>query len=136
MIDIVINYNKEKQMYGIYESSTDTYMLSANLSEGLVYLEKFLKDTKLINTGLLESTNISYNLDSYSMKAMIESNVALMKRLNSAPSGFMISQQKFGGSNIQQKQKQQTSQNNKGHFGKRTGFTNSKFKESYKKFKS
>lgn len=134
MIEIAINYDKGKEMYGIYEPSTNTYMLSANLSEGLVFLEKFLKESGLISTGLLDCTDITYHLDAFSMKAMIESNVSLMKRLNNAPSGFMISQQKFGG--MPGSQVSPAIKERKGNFGGGTGFSNSKFKNSYKKFKS
>ena len=130
MIEIVINYDQNKQMYGVYEPTTNTYILSANLSEALVYLEKFLKDSQMITSSLLDCTEISYHLDSYSMKSMIESNVALMKRLSGAPSGFTVSQQRFGGtSNLPNKN------NNKG-FSNKGGstFSNSGFKSSYKKF--
>lgn len=128
MIEIVIKYNDDKQMYGIYEPSTNTYMLSGSLSEGLVYLEQFLTDAKMIGTSLLDS-DVSYHLDSKSMKAMVESNTALMKRLNTAPSGFTLAQQRFGGSTGGGQQK--SSFNGKGSSGT---FSNSKFKESYKKF--
>lgn len=128
MIEIVIKYNEDKQMYGVYEPSTNTYMLSGSLSEGLVYLEQFLVDAKMIGSSLLDS-DVSYHLDSKSMKAMIESNTALMKRLNTAPSGFMLSQQRFGGStSTSQKSSSST-------FGKGSAtFSNSKFKDSYRKF--
>lgn len=128
MIEIVIKYNEDKQMYGVYEPSTNTYMLSGSLSEGLVYLEQFLVDAKMIGSSLLDS-DVSYHLDSKSMKAMIESNTALMKRLNTAPSGFMLSQQRFGGStSTSQKSSSST-------FGKGGAtFSNSKFKDSYRKF--
>jgi hypothetical protein len=136
MIEIVIKYDIDKNTFGIYEPSTNTYMISANLSEGLVGLERFLIDTKLIEKGLLDSTNITYHLDSYSMKAIIESNVALMKRLNSAPSGFMISQQKFGGNNL--KQSFDNTKKQKGSYtssGSGKSFSKTGFKNSYKKFK-
>lgn len=129
MIEIVIKYNDDKQMYGIYEPSTNTYMLSGSLSEGLVYLEQFLTDSKMISESLLDS-NVSYHLDSKSMKAIVENNTALMKRLNTAPSGFMISQQRFGGGSSQG-----NSTSSQKSFGKSSGtFSNSKFKDSYKKF--
>jgi hypothetical protein len=115
-------------------------MISANLSEGLVYLEKFLKDSKLIGKGLLDTDEITYHLDSMSMKNMIESNVNLMKRLNNAPSGFMMSQQKFGGgssmSSGSSKDKGGYKSKTKGSsFGKPT-FSHSGFKASFKKFGS
>ena len=139
MIDIVIKYDDTKQTFGIYEPTTNTYMLSANLSEGLVYLEKFLKDSKLIDKGLLDADNITYHLDSKSMKGMIESNVNLMKRLNNAPSGFMMSQQRFGGGSSMSS----PSSSKQGYSGKgksressfsKPYFSHSGFKSSFKKF--
>ena len=122
-------------MFGVYEPTTNTYMLSANPSEALVYLEKFLKESQMISTGLLECNDISYHLDSYSMKAMIESNVALMKRLNSAPSGFTISTQRFGGSSSGDGNKKKKD-SGKGDWKGGGSFSKGSFRGSYKKFGS
>lgn len=103
MIEVVINYDTEKQFYKIYEPSTDTILISSNISEALINLSKFLLDQKLTEKDILNSDNITYHLDSHTMRAMIESNVKLIKRLNSAPSGFTISTQRFGGSSVQKK---------------------------------
>ena len=73
-------------------------MASSNLTEALYLLNKFIESSGLSNIpNILECPNISYHLDSATMKAMIESNIALIKRLQTAPSGFTQSNRKFGG---------------------------------------
>ena len=42
MIEIVINYDESRKEYKIYEPSTDTLMVSSNLTEALTILNKFL----------------------------------------------------------------------------------------------
>ena len=122
MIEVVINYNTEKGMYGAYEPSTNTCMLSANITEAIAYLEKFLQEAKLLEGSLMESNNIYYHLDSATMHAIAENNIALMKRLSTAPSGFMMSEKKMA---VQPKEKRKPGS---GMFSK-SGFGN-----SYKKF--
>lgn len=97
MVEIVINYDPAQDEYKIYEPTTDTLLLSKNLTEALVNLSLFLQSTGMITTDLLGSPDITYHLDSYTLKGMVESNVALLKKLKTAPSGFMISNQRFGG---------------------------------------
>lgn len=150
MIEVLINYLPDKDCYGVYEPSTDTLMVASNLSEALVSLSKFLKDSGMISGDILSSDNISYHLDSRSMKGIVESNVNLLKRLSNAPSGFMISSQRFGSSlTSSQNKKDGTSESgfrnnnkfgNKNFGGKKSGFSsfsgNSKsgFKSSMSKF--
>lgn len=136
MIDIVINYDKDKKMFKVYESSSDTLMITSSLSESLLNLNKFLKDSNLINKDILQDDNITYHLDSGTMVAMVESNVNLMKRLRNSPSGFINSSQKFGsslGNNKNNSSNSQEKSNKKGRRG--TGmFSNTAFRNSYKKF--
>lgn len=137
MIEIVINYDKDKKMFKVYESSSDTLMITSSLSESLLNLNKFLKDSNLINKDILQDDNITYHLDSGTMVAMVESNVNLMKRLRNSPSGFMTSSQKFGSSlgnsNKNNSSNSQEKPNKKGRRG--TGmFSNTAFRNSYKKF--
>ena len=94
MIEIVINYDPQKQYFKIYEPSTDSLMVSANLAEALCILNKFLKDSGLSNEDILNSSNISYHIDSYTIRGIIEGNLKLIKRLNQAPSGFQTATQK------------------------------------------
>ena len=96
MLNIVIKFDKEKGMYNIYEESTNTLMVSCNLVEALCNLNEFLLSSGLIQGDFIHSDNIQYHLDSNTMKSIIEGNLALVKRLNNAPSGFMISEQRFG----------------------------------------
>ena len=143
MIEVLINYVPEKKCFGVYEPSSDTIMYSGNLGEALVSLSKFLQDSGMISTDILNSDDISYHIDSATMKGIVESNVNLMKRLNTAPSGFMISSQKFGSSVTQNNKKDNNSgEQNNNKFGdkKRKNFSNSGysgnsgFKSSFKKF--
>lgn len=148
MIEVLINYIPDKKCFGVYEQSTDTLLYSESLSEALVSLSAFLKDSGLITEDILGCNNISYHMDSYTVKAMVESNVNLMKRLSNAPSGFMISSQRFG-STITQNNKKDNSRDFKtqskfgrsslgGKKGKNfsnSSFSgNSNFKSSFKKF--
>lgn len=139
MIEIVINYSKEENVYKIYEPTSDTILVTETLADSLLKLSQFLKDSGLIGTDILQDSNISYHLDSATMQGMIESNVNLMKRLNSSPSGFMISSQRFGSSLGATKKSQNnlTQDNNSGDKRKKKSsgmFSNSNFKGSYKKF--
>ena len=136
MIDIVIEYDKEEQVYKMYEPSTDTLLVTTSLGESFVKLSEFLKSQGLIMSDILGADDIRYHIDSATFLGMVESNVNLLKRLNQAPSGFMISGQRFGQSTT-------SGSNGKGFSGqsgsnkkfKSTGtFSKSKFNESYKKF--
>lgn len=149
MVEILINYMPDKDCYGVYEPSTDTLLVSSNLSEALVSLSNFLKDSKLIDTDILNTADIKYHLDSHTMKSIIESNVNLMKRLSNAPSGFMISSQRFGSSMTQTNNSRNEDYGktkfdktkkfgNSGFGGKRSSFSSfsgdSKFASTNKKF--
>jgi hypothetical protein len=145
MVEVLIKYMHDKGYYGVYEPTTDTLMAASNISEALVSLSNFLKDSGMIDKDILSSDDISYHLDSHTMKAMVESNVNLMKRLNNAPSGFMISSQKFGSSLTSQNKKDNNASSGDAKFGnksfggkKKSGFSsfsgNSNFGTSYKKF--
>ena len=147
MVEVLIKYIPEKSCIGVYEPTTDTLMIASNISEALVSLSSFLKDSGMIDKDILSSDNISYHLDSHTMKTIVESNVNLMKRLNNSPSGFMISSQKFGSSLTSQNKKDNITGNlgkdtkfgGKNFGGKKnSGFSsfsgNSNFSSSYKKF--
>lgn len=97
MIEIVINYDKVKKEYKIYESSTETLMISGDLTQGLVTLNDFLRNHYLIKEDILQEKDIIYHLDGTTMIEIIMSNVNLLKQLkNLAPSSFQISTSKFG----------------------------------------
>lgn len=151
MVEVLINYFPEKKCFGVYEPSSDTLMFAENLSEALVQLSAFLKDSGMINADILSSNDISYHLDSATMKGIVESNVNLMKRLSTAPSGFMISSQRFGTTLNQQNNKRDNTEGQRGSkaskfgktsFGGKSGKNfsnssfsgNSNFKTSSKKF--
>lgn len=152
MVQIVINYDPGTQEFRIYEPLTDTILVSSNLTEAFVVLSDFLVSSQMITGNILDDTEISYHFDSYTVKAMIESNVNLIKRLKSGPSGFTVAAQRFGGSSLPSPQRTyqekkfsqgmsssgftagKTGFGNKG-FGGQQGFSGkSGFKNSDKKF--
>lgn len=97
MIEIVINYDKLKKEYKIYESSSETLMVSENLTQGLVTLNDFLRNHYLIKEDILKEKDIMYHIDGTTMIEIIMSNVNLLNQLkNMAPSSFQISTSKFG----------------------------------------
>lgn len=138
-IEIVINFDTDKSLYKVYEPTTNTLLVSANLTEALLNLNKFLVDQSFITGDILQQNNISYHIDSPTMISIIEGNMNLLKRLSSAPSGFTLSGQKFGGSMSSPKQKQ-PSQGYSDKGGKRNKVSTSNwsrgFNESRKKFGS
>lgn len=133
MIEIVINFDESRNEYRVYEPTSDTILITSTLGESLLKLSEFLKEVGMISDDILTANNISYHLDSPTMLAMIKSNVGLLKRLSTAPSGFTISSQRFGsnGQNSLGGGKSNSNIKNSGKF-----FSNSAFKSSYKKFGS
>lgn len=128
MIEILINYMPDKDCFGVYEPSTDTLLVSSSISESLVSLSKFLKDSGMIETDIVNSDDIIYHLDSKTMRGIIENNMNLMKRLSQAPSGFMISSQRFGTSlNSSSSSSNTMPEKGKNDFGKTKKFGNSSF---------
>lgn len=99
MVQIVINYDPGTTSYKVWEPSTENLILTQDLTEALVTLSLFLQSKGLITGDILSTEDISYHLDAHTMKAIIESNVKLIKRLQNAPTGFQKSSQRFGVSN-------------------------------------
>lgn len=136
MIDVVINYDLEKNEYKIYEPTTDTILITTSLGETFIKLDEFLKQNKLITTNILNTEEVNYHLDSMTFIALVKSNVDLLKRLNTAPSGFTTSSQRFGqptssfsknkksDSNFDSENKSSKNRHNYGTFSK-TSFRNS-----------
>jgi hypothetical protein len=90
-------------------------------------LNDFLKSENLVKDDILNTADVSYHIDLYTMSTMIRSNANLLKRLSTASSGFTISTQKFGSNRSNNKFNSMATRNwNKG-FG--TAFT-----KSHKKF--
>lgn len=143
MIEIVIKYDPSRSEYKIYEPTTDTLMASSNLTEALCMLNNFINSSGLSSvSNILDCPDISYHIDSATMKAMIESNLSLLNRLRTAPSGFAMSSQKFGGTTqFQQKMTQQKAVQSSNSSQKKntmsSGFSSANgFRKSYKKFKN
>ena len=80
---------------------------------------------------ILNYPEISYHFDSETMQALIESNVKLLKRIQTAPSGFTISSQKFGGSTSTPAPK---NKNKRDWKKKSAGFSKGGFINAQKKF--
>jgi len=151
MIEIVINYDKDRREFNLYEPTTDTLLITSSLGETFIKLNEFLQSQGMITTDILGSTDIMYHIDSLTFLALVESNAGLIKQLNNAPSGFMISSQRFGMSNTmstspkQQTQGLQQGKGNSNYYdskkkrgkterGSSSFFSNSSFRGSYKKF--
>ena len=134
MIDVVIGYDKEDQVYKVYEPSTDTLLVTTSLGESFIKLSEFLKSKGMIPGDLLGDDNVRYHIDSATLLAMVESNANLLKRLNQAPSGFMISGQRFGQSTTSSSSSNKGGQKKQKFGGSGGTFSKSKFNESYKKF--
>ena len=96
MVEVVINYDVENKLYKAYEPSTDTLFVTSSLGDTFNKLEAHLLQFGLIAGSLLSEQNITYHLDSPTFIAIVQSNANLLKRLNNAPSGFMVSSQRLG----------------------------------------
>ena len=86
----------------------------------------------MIQGDILNNSDISYHLDSETMRQMIESNVNLLKRLKTAPSGFTLSSQKFGTTTTQTLPSKNnnsgfSSQNNRDRDKRKYKFSNNNF---------
>lgn len=141
MIELVIKYDPDKKLFMGYEPTTSTLITSASLTEALVNIERFLEDSKLIKGSILDCTDISYHIDSYTMKSMVESNTALLKRLNTAPSGFNLAQKRFGTTSTSGDYKTRgdrggSSSSSTSTFGKGSRFSNSHFANTIRKWRT
>lgn len=148
MIEIVINYDKDRKEFKLYEPTTDTLFITSSLGESFIKLNDFLQSQGMITGDILETLDITYHIDSLTFLALIENNVNLLKRLNTAPTAFMASSQRFGLPTTPQQAPQQNQQfqgkGNSNYDGKKKGykkdrgatgfFSNSSFRGSYKKF--
>lgn len=148
MIEVVINYDSNRKEFRLYEPTTDTLLITANLGELFIQLNDFLKSQGMIVDDILNTIDITYHIDSPTFLALIENNITLLKRLNTAPTAFMSSAQKFGLPTTPQPQQNNNNQfqgkGNTNYDGKKKGykrergssgfFSNSSFRSSYKKF--
>lgn len=98
MTDIVVNYDQVKGVFQIYESSTQTLLISQTLGEGFEELNSFLLSSGLIKKSILEDRDVQYHFDSYTFQEMIKSNMSLLKRVSDIPSEFKNSASRFGSS--------------------------------------
>lgn len=96
MIDVVVNFDPTRGEFKLYEPTTDTLLITTSLGETFAKLDEFLKERGLIASSILATADVNYHIDSPTFIAMVKSNADLLKRLNNAPSGFMISSNRFG----------------------------------------
>lgn len=100
MITVVINYDSNLEVFKLYYKDLDVVFTSEEMFKVLVLFNSFISEHYGENFNILNSTEINYILDSYSMKQMILSNVKLIKRLSKMPSAFQQSNERFGSSSI------------------------------------
>ena len=131
MTDIVVNYDPTKKVFQIYESTTQTLLISQSLGEGFSELSGFLLSQGLISKSILEDQDVLYHFDSYTFQEIIKSNISLLKRVSEIPSEFKNSVSKFGGGSSTDKSSFSRGSKNfqKGKFG-----GGSSFGKSFKKF--
>lgn len=127
MVEIVIKFDPDKEMFNVYEPTSDTLLVTSSLSESLLKLNEFLKSEKLVKDDILNTADVSYHIDSYTMSTMIRSNANLLKRLSTASSGFTVSTQRFGSTKSTNKFNSMATRNWEKGFG-------SAFTKSHKKF--
>lgn len=134
MIDVVVNFDQSSGEFKLYEPTTDTLLITTSLGETFAKLDEFLKDRGLIATNILSTADINYHIDSATFIAMVKSNVDLLKRLNTAPSGFTISSNRFGIVPGQNSFKDSFQDSKKGRKKSKATFSKSSFNNSSKKF--
>ncbi len=59
MIEIVINYDKDRKEFKLYEPTTDTLFITSSLGESFIKLNDFLKSQGMITGDILESLDIT-----------------------------------------------------------------------------
>lgn len=135
MIEIVVNFDPESKNFKIYESSTQTLLISDTLGDGFRNLSEFLRDSGLIKTNIVEELGILYHIDSYTFSEIIKSNQSLMTRVKEIPSEFKNSASKFGTTLGGGKNKPDFSRGSDNFKkGKMSGFKKSGFGKSFGKF--
>ena len=140
MIEIVVNYDQTKQEYQIYESSTQTLILSTSLGDGFKNLNGYLLSSGQITKSILEDQNIQYHFDAFTFQEIIKSNISLLKRVSEIPSEFKNSANKFGmpsvPKDIVSKNKKQNFSRGSKNFqhNKMSGFGGSNFSKSFGRF--
>ena len=139
MTEIVVNFDSSKGEYQIYESTSQTLILSQTLGEGFSNLNLFLIQSGQVSQSILEDKNIIYHFDAHTFQEIIKSNMALMKRVSDIPSEFKNSASKFGMPSVPKdlntKNKQNFSRGSKNfQTGKMGGFKGSGFGKSFGKF--
>lgn len=137
MIDVVVNFDPTRGEFKLYEPTTDTLLITTSLGETFAKLDEFLHERGLIASNILTTADVNYHIDSATFIAMVKSNADLLKRLNNAPSGFMISSNRFGITPGQSSLSDSYKDKGKGKGGgrrKSATFSKSSFNNSNKKF--
>lgn len=136
MIDVVVNFDPIRGEFKLYEPTTDTLLITTSLGETFAKLDEFLKERGLIASSILATADVNYHIDSATFIAMVKSNADLLKRLNNAPSGFMISSNRLGITPGQSSLSDSYKDKNARGKGRRKSatFSKSSFNNSNKKF--
>lgn len=139
MTEIVVNYDKEKGEFQIYESSSSTLIISGTLGEGFENLNKFLIQSGQIEKSILEDPSCRFHFDAHTFQEIVKSNMALLKRVSTIPSEFKNSASKFGMPSVPKDLNSKNSFSNKSgqsnwKKGKMSGWKGSGFGKSYGKF--
>lgn len=141
MTDIVVNYDDSKGMFQIYESSSNTLIISQSLGEGFSNLNGFLLTSGTVKKSILEDNDIQYHFDAHTFQEIIKSNMSLIKRVSEIPSEFKNSVSRFGGAQLAGG----SSGNNNNNFargsrnfqkGRMEGYKSSSFGKSFSKFRN
>lgn len=136
MIDIVVKFDSTEGVFKIYESSTQTLLISQTLGEGFSNLNGFLLSGGLITKSILEDQEVIYHFDSHTFQEIIKSNMSLLRRVSDIPSEFKNSVSKFGGGAISPSTGSSGFSRGSKNFQKNKMSGDSSFSKSHQKFNS
>lgn len=99
---VIIEYDKENKEFILYSPELNSKIVSKELFKALVIFDEVLRQRTGNKKNVLNMDDIEYELDSYSMRQIITSNVKLLKRISKMPSEFQEASSKFNNSSSTQ----------------------------------
>jgi hypothetical protein len=99
---VIIEYDKENKDFILYNSDLNSKIVSKELFNALVIFDEVLRKHTGNRKNVLNMDDIEYELDSYSMRQIITSNVKLLKRISKMPSEFQAASSMFNNSSSTQ----------------------------------
>lgn len=99
---VIIEYDKENKDFILYNSDLNSKIVSKELFKALVIFDEVLRKHTGNRKNVLNMDDIEYELDSYSMRQIITSNVKLLKRISKMPSEFQAASSMFNNSSSTQ----------------------------------